>query len=215
MTPQVFSLDSSQSRISACECPFTSLCHPRFSHPLKSPKFYFARSTLFIPLSHPTIGQFGRSSVERNAVLHNKLRRKRRRRNKKRGQEVQGCKYETPCSPLKRRVGGRGKKRIKRSWGCDSFFFFSHCSGREFSDCYKQSAGTTPFSAIAPVSICLLCSECPFLIKTKCDVAVLSEPNSHSCVCVLTDMPVWCRKNMFLCLHKLPYIPQSANSKSN
>lgn len=104
-----FDLWSLQSSVSACECPSAPLCRPRFSQPLKSPKLHFATSTLFIPLSRPTIGQLGRSAVERSAALHNELKRKRRRRRKERGQEVHGCRYETRCSPPKRRVGG-GKR---------------------------------------------------------------------------------------------------------
>lgn len=96
-------------------------------------------------------------------MLYNRLRRERRRRAKKRGQDVQGCRYETPCSPSKRRVGGRGKKGLKDPEGAIHFFFLTAVVENSVIVTIANSQlGTTPFSTIAPESVCVLCSEWPF-----------------------------------------------------
>lgn len=43
----------------------------------------------------------------------------------------------------------------------------------------------------------------------------IQKTNSYSCVRVFTALPLWWERNKFGCLHKLPYIPRSANMKLN
>ena len=185
---------SLQSGVSAFDCPLAPLCRPRFSQPFKSPKFHFATSTLFIPLSRPSIGQLGRSAVERGAALHNDLRRKRRRRrrrrNEERGQEVQGCRYETRCSPTKTEGGRERKKKIKkRSWRCDSVFF-AHTAVVE--KCVIVM--TVSWDHTHPQDGTCVCSVCSFWYKQNVmllsvqslnpiHVSVCSDGGRHFCAC--------------------------------